>query len=156
MMEVRGARTVVVCGGFTVFAEPVGKEIGFERVVANVLDVDAARVTGTVQLPSVDAIRKREELEKAVETYGIAPELTMAVGDGANDILMMQAAGLGVAYHAKQKAREAADAEIVHGDLSVLLYAPGIGRGEWSRPDRKQPGQTRPARGVSPGNPRPR
>src|SRR3546814_16613011 len=61
-----------------------------------------------------------EELEKAVETYGIASELTMAVGDGANDILMMQAAGLGVAYHAKQKAREAADAEIVHGDLSVL------------------------------------
>ena len=55
----------------------------------------------------------------------------MAVGDGANDILMMEAAGLGVAYHAKQKARDAADAEIVHGDLSVLLYSQGIARGEW-------------------------
>src|SRR3546814_10475597 len=107
----RGAKTVLVSGGFTRFAEPVGKEIGFERVVANVLDVDAARLTGTVQLPIVDAIRKREELEKAVETYGIASELTMAVGDGANDILMMQAAGLGVAYHAKQKAREARSEE---------------------------------------------
>src|SRR3546814_17306079 len=84
----------------------------FRSVVANVLDVDAARLTGTVQLPIVDAIRKREELEKAVETYGIASELTMAVGDGANDILMMQAAGLGVDYPDKQKAREAADAEI--------------------------------------------
>src|SRR3546814_2719113 len=78
-MAARGAKTVLVSGGFTRFAEPVGKEIGFERVVANVLDVDAARLTGTVQLPIVDAIRKREELEKAVETYGIASELTMAV-----------------------------------------------------------------------------
>src|SRR3546814_20392470 len=57
-------------------------------------------------------IRKREELEKAVETYGIAPELTMAVGDGANDILMMQAAGLGVAYHAKQKERKSTRSEL--------------------------------------------
>src|SRR3546814_10632924 len=57
-MAARGAKTVLVSGGFTRFAEPVGKEIGFERVVANVLDVDAARLTGTVQLPIVDAIRK--------------------------------------------------------------------------------------------------
>src|SRR3546814_1556132 len=94
-------------------------------------DVCSSDLTGTVQLPIVDAIRKREELEKAVETYGIASELTMAVGDGANDILMMQAAGLGVTYHATQKARAAADAEIVHGALSGLLYAQGIGRGDW-------------------------
>src|SRR3546814_4572315 len=111
-MAARGAKTVLVSGGFTRFAEPVGKEIGFERVVANVLDVDAARLTGTVQLPIVDAIRKREELEKAVETYGIASELTMAVGDGANHILMMQAAGLGVAYHAKQKRSEENTSEL--------------------------------------------
>src|SRR3546814_17292982 len=111
-MAARGAKTVLVSGGFTRFAEPVGKEIGFERVVANVLDVDAARLTGTVQLPIVDAIRKREELEKAVETYGIASELTIAVGDGANDIWMMQEAGLGVAYPVKQKARGAGGGEI--------------------------------------------
>src|SRR3546814_20271233 len=91
----RGAKTVLVSGGFTRFAEPVGKEIGFERVVANVLDVDAARLTGTVQLPIVDAIRKREELEKAVETYGIASELTLAVGGGADDILDRKSVGSG-------------------------------------------------------------
>lgn len=126
-----GARTVLVSGGFTRFAEPVGKEIGFERVVANVLEVEGQFLTGTVQFPIVDAMTKRSELEQAAAEHGIAREFTMAVGDGANDILMMEAAGLGVAYHAKQKAREAADAEIRHGDLSVLLYAQGIRSHEW-------------------------
>lgn len=126
-----GARTVLVSGGFTRFADPVGREIGFGRVVANVLDVEGELLTGTVQFPIVDAMTKRTELEKASAEHGIAREFTMAVGDGANDILMMQAAGLGVAYHAKQKAREAADAEISHGDLSVLLYAQGIRPADW-------------------------
>jgi phosphoserine phosphatase len=126
-----GAKTVLVSGGFTRFAEPVGEEIGFGRVVANVLDIAGERLTGTVQFPIVDAMTKRTELEQAAAEHGIAREFTMAVGDGANDILMMEAAGLGVAYHAKQKARDAADAEIVYGDLSVLLYAQGIARGEW-------------------------
>lgn len=130
-MAARGARTVLVSGGFTRFAEPVGKEIGFGRVVANVLEVEGALLAGTVQFPIVDAMTKRMELEQASAEFGIPRELTMAVGDGANDILMMEAAGLGVAYHAKQKAREAANAEITHGDLSVLLYAQGIRRAEW-------------------------
>src|SRR3546814_13660470 len=124
-MAARGAKTVLVSGGFTRFAEPVGKEIGFERVVANVLDVDAARLTGTVQLPIVDAMRKRAELEKAVETYGIASEQTMAVGASATDILMMQAAGLDVGEHANLNAPAAADGDIVHSHLCVVLYAQG-------------------------------
>lgn len=126
-----GARTVLVSGGFTRFADPVGAEIGFGRVVANVLDVEGEALAGTVRFPIVDAVTKRTELEQAATEHGIARESTLAVGDGANDILMMQAAGLGVAYHAKQKAREAADAEINHGDLSVLLYAQGIRRADW-------------------------
>ncbi|HKX22342.1 MAG TPA: phosphoserine phosphatase SerB [Rhizorhapis sp.] len=131
-MNARGAKTVLVSGGFTRFAEPVGKEIGFGRVVANVLEVEGALLAGTVQFPIVDALTKRTELEQTSAQYGIPRELTMAVGDGANDILMMEAAGLGVAYHAKQKAREAADAEINHGDLSVLLYAQGIAPRHWA------------------------
>lgn len=131
-MAARGAKTILVSGGFTRFAEPVAQDIGFGRVVANILEIEDSRLTGTVKLPIVDAQTKRDELEHALVSHGIAREFTMAVGDGANDILMMQAAGLGVAYHAKQKAREAADAEIVHGDLSVLLYAQGIGRREWA------------------------
>lgn len=130
-MMARGAKTVLVSGGFTRFAEPVGEEIGFGRVVANILDVEGAALAGTVRLPIVDAMTKRAELEQAAAQHHIPSELTMAVGDGANDILMMQAASLGVAYHAKQKAREAADAEINHGDLSVLLYAQGIARSAW-------------------------
>lgn len=130
-MTARGAKTILVSGGFTRFAEPVGEEIGFGRVVANILDIEGAVLVGTVQLPIVDAMTKCAELEQAIVQHGIARESTMAVGDGANDILMMQAASLGVAYHAKQKARDAADAEINHGDLSVLLYAQGIARTDW-------------------------
>ncbi|MEO8723700.1 MAG: phosphoserine phosphatase SerB [Sphingobium sp.] len=130
-MRARGAQTVLVSGGFTRFAEPVAAEIGFARVVANVLDIANGQLTGTVAQPIVDALRKRQELERACAAFGIDPADAMAVGDGANDIPMIEAAGLGVAYHAKEKARTAADAEIRHGDLSVLLYAQGIKRTDW-------------------------
>lgn len=130
-LSARGAHTVLVSGGFTRFAEPVGEEIGFHRVVANVLDIGGGRLIGTVADPIVDSLRKRQELEQALREHGIARDLSIAIGDGANDIPMIEAAGLGVAYHAKEKTRAAADAEIRHGDLSVLLYAQGIPRREW-------------------------
>ena len=130
-MNARGAHTVLVSGGFTRFAEPVGAEIGFNKVVANVLDIGGGRLIGTVADPIVDSLRKRQELEQAMAERGVARELSIAIGDGANDIPMIEAAGLGVAYHAKEKTRAAADAEIRHGDLSVLLYAQGIPRREW-------------------------
>ena len=129
-MKARGAETLLVSGGFTRFTGPVAQEIGFDRAVANVLEIADGALVGTVTLPIVDASRKRAELEAAIEA-GIDRALTLAVGDGANDIPMIQGAGLGVAYHAKPKTREAAAAEIVHGDLSVLLYAQGISSAEW-------------------------
>ena len=129
-MKARGAETLLVSGGFTRFTGPVAAEIGFDRAVANVLEIADGALVGTVTLPIVDASRKRAELEAAIEA-GIDRALTLAVGDGANDIPMIQGAGLGVAYHAKPKTREAAAAEIVHGDLSVLLYAQGISSAEW-------------------------
>ncbi len=130
-MRARGAEAVLVSGGFTRFTGPVAAEIGFHRAIANVLEIVDGKLAGTVEEPIVDAARKRQELEAAIARLGITPERSMAVGDGANDIPMIEAAGLGVAYHAKEKARAAADAEIVHGDLSVLLYAQGIRRAEW-------------------------
>lgn len=130
-MGARGAHTVLVSGGFTRFAEPVGAEIGFHKVVANVLGIEGGKLTGSVGFPIVDSARKRHELEQALAAHGIAPERSLAVGDGANDIPMIERAGLGVAFHAKEKARQAADAEIRHGDLSVLLYAQGIARKDW-------------------------
>jgi phosphoserine phosphatase SerB len=129
-MKARGARTLLVSGGFTRFTGPVALEIGFDAAVANVLEIADGALLGTVALPIVDSTRKREELEAAIEG-GIDRALTLAVGDGANDIPMIEGAGLGVAYHAKPKTREAAAAEIVHGDLSVLLYAQGIPSADW-------------------------
>lgn len=129
-MKARGARTLLVSGGFTRFTGPVAEEIGFDVHVANVLEIADGALLGTVTTPIVDAARKRTELEAAI-AGGIDRALTLAVGDGANDIPMIQGAGLGVAYHAKPKTREAAAAEIVHGDLSVLLYAQGIPSAAW-------------------------
>lgn len=129
-MKARGARTLLVSGGFTRFTGPVAEEIGFDVHVANVLEIADGALLGTVTTPIVDAARKRTELEAAI-AGGIDRTLTLAVGDGANDIPMIQGAGLGVAYHAKPKTREAAAAEIVHGDLSVLLYAQGIPSADW-------------------------
>ena len=131
-MASRGAHTVLVSGGFTRFAEPVAAEIGFAKVVANVLEIENDALAGTVTDPIVDSARKRQELELAVAALGIDGKASMAIGDGANDIPMIEAAGLGVAYHAKEKTRAAADAEIRYGDLSVLLYAQGIMRTEWA------------------------
>ncbi|CAH0350520.1 MAG: phosphoserine phosphatase SerB [Sphingobium sp.] len=130
-MRSRGARAILVSGGFTRFTGPVAAEIGFDTAVANVLDIVDGKLTGTVCDPIVDAARKRFELGAAMAQHRLPREATLAVGDGANDIPMIEAAGLGVAYHAKAKARAAADAEIVYGDLSVLLYAQGIGRSDW-------------------------
>ncbi|CAM8636549.1 SerB Phosphoserine phosphatase [Sphingobium cupriresistens] len=130
-MKARGAKTLLVSGGFTRFTGPVADEIGFDANVANVLEIADGALLGTVTTPIVDAARKRTELEAAI-AGGIDRALTLAVGDGANDIPMIQGAGLGVAYHAKPVTRAAAAAEIVHGDLSVLLYAQGIPSAEWA------------------------
>jgi phosphoserine phosphatase len=129
-MRARGAQTLLVSGGFTRFTGPVAEELGFHRAVANVLNIEDGVLAGTVAEPIVDAARKRAELEAAI-AGGIDRALTLAVGDGANDIPMIEGAGLGVAYHAKPKTRAAAAAEIVHGDLSVLLYAQGIASKDW-------------------------
>lgn len=132
-LRARGCHTVLVSGGFTRFAEPVAAEIGFNKVVANVLDIAGGALSGTVQFPIVDSARKQAELEEALTALGLDAALSIAIGDGANDIPMIEAAGLGVAYHAKEKTRAAADAEIRHGDLSALLYAAGIARKDWVR-----------------------
>jgi phosphoserine phosphatase len=126
-----GAATVLVSGGFTAFADPVGEEIGFESVVANRLGVKDGRLTGKVGTPIVGAQTKRQTLLDALAANGLEATAALAVGDGANDIPMIEAAGLGVAYHAKPAAAAAARARIVHGDLTVLLYALGYSSSDW-------------------------
>jgi phosphoserine phosphatase len=127
-MAAHGAKTLLVSGGFTAFTVPVAAEIGFAASHANTLEIADSRLTGTVRRPIVDAAAKRAHLIGA----GVALHATLAVGDGANDIPMLEAAGLGIAYHAKPKAAAAADAAVRHGDLTVLLRAQGYKRGEWT------------------------
>lgn len=127
-----GALTILVSGGFTAFAKPVGAEIGFERVLANGLLGADGRLDGTVSEPIVGAETKRATLLDALAERGLDAAEALAVGDGANDIPMIEAAGLGVAFHAKPAAAAAADARIAHGDLTVLLYAQGYARSEWA------------------------
>jgi phosphoserine phosphatase len=130
-LRARGARTILVSGGFVPFAQPVAAEIGFDVAIANVLHIEDGKLTGTVGEPIVDAARKRGELLAAAQVGGLTAAQSIAIGDGANDIPMIEAAGLGIAYHAKPKTRAAADAAIERGDLSVLLHALGIPREQW-------------------------
>ena len=130
-MKARGATCILVSGGFTRFAEPVAEAIGFDRAIANVLEIDGDKLAGTARKPIVGAQTKLETLRAVAADLGLSPEMTLAVGDGANDLPMIEAAGLGVAYHAKPIVAAAAGARIDHGDLTALLWAQGIARADW-------------------------
>lgn len=130
-MKAGGARTILVSGGFTRFAQPVGEQIGFDQVIANELLIEAAALTGMVTKPIVDSQTKETTLLRAMAEFGLSVSATMAVGDGANDLAMIKQAGLGVAYHAKPIVAAAAGARIDHNDLTALLYAQGIPHAEW-------------------------
>lgn len=130
-MRARGAHTVLVSGGFTRFAEPVGARLGFARVIANTLLIADGKLTGMVGRPIVDAVTKLATLTQERERLGLADSETLAVGDGANDLPMIRAAGLGVAYRAKPVVAAAAGARIAHNDLTALLWAQGIARADW-------------------------
>lgn len=131
-MKRDGARTVLVSGGFTAFADKIGEAIGFDAVVANELQVENGRLTGTVGPAIVGAQGKRSALLDAAALAGVDPAEALAVGDGANDVPMLEAAGLGIAYHARPAAAAAAAARIEHNDLTALLYVQGYRRHEWA------------------------
>jgi len=130
-MRARGALTVLVSGGFTRFAEPVGARLGFERVIANRLVIADGALTGTVEKPIVDSATKETTLLGAMAERGLTAAETLAVGDGANDLAMIRQAGLGVAYRAKPIVAAAAGARVDFTDLTSLLYAQGIPRAAW-------------------------
>jgi phosphoserine phosphatase len=130
-MRVGGAKTLLVSGGFLSFAEPVAKLIGFDHVRANRLLFDGTHLSGQVQDPIVDAQAKLDALIECRGELGLKPEDVLVIGDGANDRLMVEEAGLGVAYRAKPALAEVADARIDHHGLDALLWAQGIRRKEW-------------------------
>jgi phosphoserine phosphatase len=131
-LKAHGGMAVLVSGGFTRFAEPVAREIGFDRAIANELGIVNGQLDGTVADPIIGAATKRDTLIATLAATGWQVADAMAVGDGANDIPMIEAAGLGVAYRAKPKTAAAAAARIDHGDLSALLYAMGYPKAAWA------------------------
>jgi phosphoserine phosphatase len=130
-MRARGAMTLLVSGGFTAFAGPVAAVLGFERVEANVLEASEGRLSGRVSGRIVDAAHKARALAETRDALGLAATDTLAIGDGANDRTMIEAAGLGIAYRAKPALAAVADARLDHHGLDALLWAQGIPRAEW-------------------------
>lgn len=130
-MRARSAETLLVSGGFTAFADRVGAALGFDVVVANVLGIADGFLTGEVTGAIVDGARKAAELDRARTRLELRSAEVIAVGDGANDAAMVRAAGLGVAFRAKPVLAQAADARVVHGDLTTLLWAQGFSRRDW-------------------------
>ena len=125
-LRAQGTVTALVSGGFTYFAEMVARACGFDQMQANRLIERDGKLSGGVAEPILGRDAKLKTLLSLAEEIGCAPEEAAAVGDGANDLAMLETAGLGVAFRAKPKVREAARFRVDHGDLTALLYLQGI------------------------------
>jgi phosphoserine phosphatase len=131
-MRAHGAYTCVVSGGFTAFTVRLAAMMGFDEQRANTLLTDASgNLTGEVAEPIIGREAKLETLIGLREKFSLRREDTLAVGDGANDIPMVEEAGLGVAFHGKPALADIAAARVDHGDLTALLYAQGYRREEF-------------------------
>jgi phosphoserine phosphatase len=130
-MRAHGAYTCLISGGFTVFTTRIAAQIGFQENRANTLDIVDGTFAGTVAPPIIGRDAKLATLLELRESFDLDTIDTLVVGDGANDLGMIEAAGLGVAYRAKPKVAAAAAARIDFGDLTALLYAQGYRRDEF-------------------------
>jgi len=132
-MRAGGASCLLVSGGFLSFANPIAEAVGFDRVKANRLVFAGGKLSGEVGDPIVDAMAKRDALIEVRDQLGLTSKDVMAIGDGANDKLMIEEAGLGIAYRAKPALVEVADAELRHHGLDALLWVQGVRRRDWFR-----------------------
>ncbi len=131
-MRAGGATCALVSGGFTFFTERIATRLGFDRHRANTLEVSDARLAGTVASPILGREAKLQTLRELAGANGLQAAETLAVGDGANDLAMIEAAGLGVAFRAKPILAQRAAASIVHSDLTALLYLQGFRHHEFA------------------------
>lgn len=131
-MKAHGAYTALVSGGFKQFTSRVAELVGFDTNEANDLIIQNGKLTGRVGEPILGKESKVEALNRLSALHGLTAADAIAVGDGANDIPMLKAAGIGVALHAKPKVQLEADYRINHGDLTALLYLQGISRSDFS------------------------
>lgn len=116
-----GWKTAIVSGGFTYFADYLKDLLKLDFAASNQFDIADGKLTGLVKGDVVDAQYKADTLLRLRDEYGILPQNTIAIGDGANDLAMMQAAGLGVAFHAKPKVQQQAQIVVNFADLTALL-----------------------------------
>ncbi|MDJ0387434.1 phosphoserine phosphatase SerB [Roseomonas sp. E05] len=130
-MAANGAHCALASGGFTFFTGRVAEKVGFTSHHANLLEDDGATLTGTVAEPIFDRHAKLTTLKRLAAELGLPLADTLAVGDGANDLEMLAAAGLGVAYHAKPVVAAAARVRVDHTDLRALLFAQGYRAAEF-------------------------
>jgi len=132
-MRAGGASCLLVSGGFLSFAEPIARTVGFDQVKANRLVFAGGKLSGEVGDPIVDAMAKHDALIETRGRLGLSRQDVMAIGDGANDKLMIEEAGLGIAFRAKPALAEIADAELKYHGLDALLWVQGVGRRDWFR-----------------------
>ncbi|MGF3026309.1 phosphoserine phosphatase SerB [Methylobacterium aquaticum] len=130
-LKAHGAYTALVSGGFTLFTGPVAERLGFDEHRSNRLEIAGGTLAGTVVEPIVGRDAKRAALIALRTRLTLEPAETLAVGDGANDLAMLEEAGLGVAFRAKPAVAAAAHARIDHGDLTALLYLQGFAASEF-------------------------
>ena len=127
-MRANGAYVAIVSGGFRQFTRAIRERLGADEDRANTLMIEGGKLTGKVIEPILGEGAKLDALKAIAAAMGVTLDEALAVGDGANDLPMLQAAGLGIAYRAKPKVAAAADARVEHTDLSALLYAQGFMR----------------------------
>jgi phosphoserine phosphatase len=131
-MHAHGATCALVSGGFSFFTAKVAARVGFDTEQANRLEIAGGKIAGTVAEPILGREAKLATMERLVREHGLALADAVAVGDGANDLAMIGAAGLGVAFRAKPAVTAAAGASITHGDLTALLYLQGYRKDEFT------------------------
>ena len=133
-MKAHGAYTALVSGGFRQFTGAVASHLGFDENQANTLGIAGGRLTGQVLPPILGEAAKVGALRRIAAAHSLVPADAIAVGDGANDVAMLIAAGMGVALHAKPQVQERAPIRINHGDLTALLYLQGYSQAQFSNP----------------------
>jgi phosphoserine phosphatase len=131
-MKANGAYAALVSGGFTAFTAAIAARLGFDENRANVLGVADGVLTGTVAEPILGKAAKVSALQDICARLSLSPAQVMAVGDGANDLGMLGAAGAGVALHAKPSVAAQCDIRINHGDLTALLFIQGYAREDFA------------------------
>lgn len=127
VLRILGYKIAVISGGFSFAANALKKRLGLDYAYANQLEVRAGKLTGSVLGPVVTPQRKADLLDAIAQREGIELEQTIAIGDGANDLLMLERAGLGIAFHAKPKLKAAAHTSLSAGGLDRILYLLGFG-----------------------------